>query len=319
MYYLTQHEFLSRTLHDHDYALLHLIGRGGNGEVYLARHCRTKEYYAVKVTGGTNRAQELQALQSIWHPHIVYLYEAFTVNDLLFLVFEYCPGGCLALKVQGCPIPRSDLFPICRQLISAVKACHAQRLAHLDIKPGNVLIDKHGRVKLADFGLSQMIQGDLSGQFKGTPIYLPPEILQKRPYDPFKADIWSLGVTLYCLAVGQKPWTDLPLVFRRPLEELGEIDPCVPKRLASLLRKMIRLDPDERIGIDQIDLTVFEGRPVRSIIRNSGRSVLSNVRNPFVPGSFSRLRQTPSFCGLGPPACEKELIHEIYDSSDCSD
>jgi serine/threonine protein kinase len=217
----------------------------------------------------THALQELQALRSLWNPNVIYLYESFVECGVSFLIFEYCPGGSLADKIKHKPIPRNELDPICCQLISALRACHAQHIAHLDIKPENILIDKNGRVKLADFGTSQIINGGLSCQFKGSPAFLAPEILRGQPYNPFKADVWSLGVTLYGLAAGTLPWAgSLEEYLAQAAHGLGQVDPIIPKKLVKLLKLMIRPNPAERVSLNQIDLSNFDARPIQAVERS---------------------------------------------------
>jgi serine/threonine protein kinase len=266
---ILSYDQICNALATHGYTLLSLLGRGGQGAVYLCKDSQTEERYAAKVSSMTHALQELQSLRSLWNPNVIYLYESFVECGVSFLIFEYCPGGSLADKILHKPIPRNELDPICLQLISALRACHAQHIAHLDIKPQNILIDKIGRVKLADFGTSQIINGGLSHQFKGSPAFLAPEIFRGQPYNPFKADVWSLGVTLYGIAAGTLPWADsLEKYLVQAAHGLGQVDPIIPKKLVKLLRLMIRPNPAERVSLNQIDLSIFDARPIKAVQRS---------------------------------------------------
>jgi serine/threonine protein kinase len=297
MYSLISRETLIEALAKHGYTSVTTLGRGGYGEVYLVHYEGTDEQYAVKVSRSKGPAQELKALKSIWHPHIVYLYDTFVEQELLFLVFEYCSGGSLAKKVEEKPLSRRELCSVSAQVISALKACHLQNLAHLDIKPGNILIDKYGRAKLADFGISQMIKSGYSRQFQGTPSFTAPEILRKAPFDPFKADVWSLGVTLFRLATGEYPGN----VGSRPFQ-VELLYSQVPAFIAKLIVEMMEPAPAKRIKLEDIDLRLFEMKPInRDLVRRSlpiqlaeGRKALSGLLRPTVSLTSISFRECPS-------------------------
>jgi serine/threonine protein kinase len=255
MFSLISRTSLTQALAKHGYTPIGTLGKGGYGEVYLAYHEQSKQQYAVKITQSSGRTCEVDALKSIWHPHVVYLYDTFLEDDLLFLVFEYCPGGSLSKFAQGKPLPRRVLLAICPQVIAALKACHAQKLAHLDIKPGNILIDKYGRAKLTDFGISQISRNGVSWQFQGTLAFTAPEILHRLPYDPFKADVWSLGVTFYRLATGEFPGS---LPFR--MIQSGLLHAGLPGKIAALFIQMMEPCPGKRIKLEDINLELFETR-----------------------------------------------------------
>jgi 5'-AMP-activated protein kinase catalytic alpha subunit len=265
--------------------------------------------------------QEIDALKSLWHPNIVYLYETFIEIEVLFLVFEYCPGGSLASRLHGGPMPQSELYPICQQLIAAVQACHSHGLAHLDIKPANVLIDKHGRVKLADFGTALIAKGGLSKQTKGTPAFLPPEILQKPAYDPFKADVWSLGVTIYTLAAGKLPWPAAPSAFGLRMNGLVSFGPAIPFELKTLLRSMVEPAPEARIRIDQINLNMFDTKPIKRSQFVPPKSRIGLVVPMRCPGSITAYRSKERLCSrcplprASPTFALPPLSRAIFDST----
>jgi serine/threonine protein kinase len=257
----------------HGYNLVRHINTGSQGSVYLCRSHRDSLEYAVKV--GKNRAtiQELEALKTVWAPNVIYIYETFVEHGLTFIVLEYCPGGSLADLLRAGPVPRERLLAMCEQLTNALRACHSANMAHGDIKPHNVLIDKHGRVKLADFGLAQVHENCASTQFKGSLAYIAPEVLLGEVFDPFRADIWSLGVTFYEMATGKLPWAENlrpDEFYDHIIGGIRTIDPTVPKALADLMRMMVVADPAGRIRLDQIDVTMFRMVVVRRVSSLSG-------------------------------------------------
>jgi serine/threonine protein kinase len=196
------------------------------------------------------------------------MYDSFVESKYRFIVLEYCPGGSLAEKLAAGPLAREELFSACVQLISALRACHSVRVAHSDLKPQNILLNRQGRLKLADFGLANVHQGDLSSQFKGSLAYIAPEVLRHELFDPFKADVWSLGVTFYVMATGKLPWpenlrsSELYDCIVRGLPPLGD---SIPHELASLLPQMVVPDPAQRLSIDQVDPRQFLPPEIRRV------------------------------------------------------
>jgi serine/threonine protein kinase len=239
-------DVLCNILEKHGYTLIESIGKGGEGEVYLCNHNATNAKYAIKVT--TTR-QEREALMRLWHPNVIYLYDSFIESGRAFLVFEYCEGGNLEKRIQKGDISQNELFSISCHLVLAVQACHSAQIAHLDIKPSNILLTKEGRIKLADFGIAVGTKSHVWGQSRGSPGFVAPEIGTGRPYDPFKADIWSLGVTLHYLATRKLPWSISKAEYRyRGEVGIQVIDPIVPRGIAQLLKMMLRSPPESRIA-----------------------------------------------------------------------
>jgi serine/threonine protein kinase len=254
------HSLFLSILSSHGYEYISEIGVGGQAVVYLCRNERDLELYAVKIMRATDSASvpaELRALQSVWNPHVINVYDSYIESDFRFLTLEYCPGGSLFDMLSEGPLPMDVLWPLAKQIVGALNACHTHGVAHLDIKPQNILIDKHGRAKLCDFGIAVM--GEHSNQFKGSIAFLAPEILRRMDYyDPFKADVWSLGVTLHVLATGKLPWPEnLKEFFEAVAKGLGQVDARVPDDFVALLRKMIVPDPAERARLADI-MEAFE-------------------------------------------------------------
>jgi serine/threonine protein kinase len=269
-------EHLAHIFQLHDYHLVSDIGAGANGSVFLCVSSRDQEHYAIKVGNEKATLQELEALQSIWHPNIIYIYETFVERGCTFIVLEYCPGGTLADVLMHGPMPRNQLFLIALQLVNALRTCHGAKIAHGDIKPQNIFMNKSGRAKLADFGLAKVHEGDLSVQFKGSLAYLAPEVIRHDAFDPFKADVWSLGVTFYAMAAGKLPWPEQ--IKQAQFHDyicggLREIDPIVPPEFAAILQSMIVGDPVRRVSADEINTNVLQAatRPQGAVNRSRSR------------------------------------------------
>jgi serine/threonine protein kinase len=236
------------------------LGAGAQGCIKLCLSTRDSVLYAVKVSHATDFcAQEVDSLTSVWNPYIINIYETFVEADLRFQVLEYCPGGSLQALVARSVLSEQRMFSLCREMIEAVRACHERGIAHLDIKPQNILIDKYGRAKLADFGLSHRAVSGEAVPPRGTFFFMAPEITQGKPYDPLKADIWSLGVTLYYLWAGDIPWpkerTECRVAMQYGLDQAAKE---VPLEVANVLRRMINTVPDLRPSCDELlELPVF--------------------------------------------------------------
>lgn len=176
---------------------------------------------------------------------------------LLFMILEYCPYGSLSdyLKEHQVMSPPL-LFSICAQAIDALKFCHENNVAHRDIKPANFLLDKNNRLKLADFGLSDFLDHeDESDLVIGSRLYMSPQLFTTKKSDPFKNDVWSLGVTFYQLSMGFIPWRNQSLQQMKMTITMGNFNfnhfKGSPQFIRSL-REMLQPEPDRRWTIDQL-------------------------------------------------------------------
>jgi serine/threonine protein kinase len=160
---------------------------------YDERKKRSNEFNFIAAQCGDNRSDgaikkfppcvkhHQEFFNSIWHPNIIYIYEPFVEINLRRL--EYCPRGTIADHVANGPLPNQQLYRISEQLINALRACHATKIAHGDINQHNIFLSKHGRAKLVDFGLAIIHETDPSCQFKGSIGYLAPEVLRHDAFD----------------------------------------------------------------------------------------------------------------------------------------
>lgn len=199
--------------------ILELIGTGNYGSVVKARYKETDQLVAIKQFSSDealdldSAAREVRVLQDCQHPNIIGYYEAFRHQSELWLVMEYCDGGSIDLvrKMLRENISESCLAYVAHEVLQGLQYLHAHHKIHRDIKPGNILINSKGEVKLCDFGITAELQHTLSrrNSYWGTMLYMAPEILNGTDYDE-RADLWSLGMTLLELAEGKLPITRLP-------------------------------------------------------------------------------------------------------------
>uniref|UniRef100_A0A8D0D7D4 non-specific serine/threonine protein kinase n=1 Tax=Sander lucioperca TaxID=283035 RepID=A0A8D0D7D4_SANLU len=195
------------------------LGDGAFGKVYKAQNKQNGTLAAAKVIDTKTEDEledymvEIEILASCNHHHIVKLLDAFYFEGKLWILIEFCAGGAvdaIMLELER-PLTEPQIRVVCRQTLEALSYLHENKVIHRDLKAGNILLSLDGEVKLADFGVSAKNTKTLQRRdsFIGTPYWMAPEVVmcetsKDRPYD-FKADIWSLGVTLIELAQIEPP------------------------------------------------------------------------------------------------------------------
>ncbi|MEQ1859666.1 MAG: bifunctional serine/threonine-protein kinase/formylglycine-generating enzyme family protein [Chthoniobacteraceae bacterium] len=232
-----------------------LLGRGGMGAVYRARQKSLDRLVAIKLLPfelgvredfAERFRREATSLARLSHPHIVAVHDFGQADDgHFFMVMEYVEGSDLAARLQAGPLPPEDALAIVRQVCDALEFAHSQGVVHRDIKPGNVLLDATGRVKVTDFGIAQLAGDEprtaltATGVMLGTPEYVAPEQMLPAATVDHRADIFSVGVMLYELLTGQ-----LPRGVFRPLAQL------VPaaRSLDRVLTRALQSEPGRRFS-----------------------------------------------------------------------
>jgi serine/threonine protein kinase len=231
------------------YEILEELGRGGMGVVYKARQVKLDRLVALKVLPPETAAEvafaerftrEARALARLNHPHIIAIYDFGQEGSLSYFVMEYVAGINLRDRMRQGPLPPGEALAIMLQLCDALQYAHEEGIVHRDIKPENVLLDKKGRVKVADFGIAKLLQGQTSRytltspwQVIGTVRYMAPEQMDNPLALDHRADIYSLGVVFYEMLTGALPLGRFP----HPSEKAG-VDP----RLDEVV--LTALDPD---------------------------------------------------------------------------
>jgi len=247
------------------YILGETLGVGSFGKVKTATHQLTGHKVAVKilnrqkiknldVVGKIRR--EIQNLKLFRHPHIIKLYQVISTPTDIFMVMEYVSGGELFdYIVKHGKLKESEARRFFQQIISGVDYCHRHMVVHRDLKPENLLLDNHLDVKIADFGLSNMMMdGEFLRTSCGSPNYAAPEVISGKLYAGPEVDIWSCGVILYALLCGTLPFDDehVPTLFRKIKSGVFPIPEYLNKSVVSLLTSMLQVDPLKRATIEDI-------------------------------------------------------------------
>jgi serine/threonine protein kinase len=282
------------------YRVLEVLGAGGMGTVYKAIHRLMERVVALKVIARrlTDRPdfverfrREVKAAARLAHPNIVTAHDADRAGDTHFLVMEYVAGTSLDRVVERRgPLPVGEACELIRQAALGLQYAHERGMVHRDVKPHNLLRTPGGQVKILDFGLARVVDEGAptatplpSGNFLGTPDYVAPEQARDPGSADIRADIYSLGCTLYHLLAGRPPFpTGTALQKLLAHQEcappaLTAVRGDVPEALTRILDRMLAKDPGRRyqtpaeVAEELARLTEPDAAPVR---RRPSRRVL---------------------------------------------
>jgi WD40 repeat protein len=301
------------------YAMLGMLGRGGMGVVYKARHLGLKREVALKMMlhaehAGADQHQrfqaEAEAVARLQHPHIVQVYDVGEHNGLPYFSMEYCAGGSLAGQLDGTPWDGRRAANLVQTLATAMQAAHAAGVVHRDLKPRNVLLTADGTPKVTDFGLAKRLDVPgltATGAVLGTPSYMAPEQAsgKSRAVGP-TADVYALGAILYECLTGRPPFrattavdTVLQVVSDEPVA-VRKLQPKLHRDLETICHKCLQKEPTKRYGSAEAlaeDLRRFgAGEPVKARPMGvQGRAVRWARRRPAIAGLLALV----AFVGVG--------------------
>ena len=247
------------------YRIIEQLGQGGMATVFKAYHASLDRYVALKAlhpafnedtTFEARFQREARVVAKLEHPHIVPVYDYAEHEKRPYLVMKYIEGDTLKARLSEGPLSSEEIARVVDTVGSALAYAHRQGVLHRDIKPSNVLVSKDGEMYLADFGLARMAQSGestlSSDMIMGTPQYISPEqALGKNDLDA-RTDIYSFGVMLYEMVVGQVPFSaDTPFSvihdhIYTPLPLPHMVNPNVPEAVERVLLKSLAKDRADR-------------------------------------------------------------------------
>lgn len=248
-----------------NYKLGKTLGIGAFGKVKVAVHVLTGHKVAIKIL---NRKKiknmdmeekvrrEIKILRLFMHPHIIRLYEVIETTTDIFVVMEYVKCGELFDHiVEKGRLQEEEARNFFQQIIAGVEYCHKNKVCHRDLKPENLLLDAKYNVKIADFGLSNIMQdGHLLKTSCGSPNYAAPEVISGKLYAGPEVDVWSCGVILYALLCGTLPFDDenIPNLFKKIKGGIYTLPSHLSALARDLIPRMLVVDPIKRMTIPQI-------------------------------------------------------------------
>jgi eukaryotic-like serine/threonine-protein kinase len=259
------------------YRILEKIGEGGMGEVWKAQDTRLDRPVALKFLPADRMADpdrklrfvhEAKAASALNHPNIVTIYDIGSQDGLDYIAMEFISGKTLDQLIGAKGFPHAQATRWAIQIAGALGAAHAKGIVHRDVKPGNIMVNDQGIVKVLDFGLSKLIDlivpSDVTatatlvkelrteeGALVGTVAYMSPEQAESRPVDA-RSDIFSFGALLYEMVTGRRPFAGdskisiLAGILREEPAAVSSFAPDVPQDLERIIARCLRKDPARR-------------------------------------------------------------------------
>jgi WD40 repeat protein/serine/threonine protein kinase len=329
------------TSFDH-FRVIRLLGRGGMGEVYLARDEQLGRKVALKVirkelAGARDSLDrflfEARTTARFNHPHIVTIYAVGEVNGTPYVALEYLEGQNLADRSSEYSLSLYEALRTCLAIAQAINEAHSHDVMHRDLKPENVLIPTDGRVRVVDFGLAYALDPKAqqntptsgsggSGKIHGTPAYMAPE--QWAGEVTPTTDVWAIGLILYELIAGSRPYPDVgPIVMMHKVtsskevsleEGLEEAPPGVVELVRDCLKKQPRARPSAAQVVERLMEQIYEGRrhfeqgesPFRGLLAFAERHAdYFFGRDTEIASCSERMRQEPIMAIVGPSGVGK--------------
>lgn len=291
------------------YQIKELIGRGGMGIVFRARHLALDREVALKTISMTGPNQKLlrsrlqreaEAMASLHHPHIVQIFEILDSDGTMVLALEYIRGGSLADRLRESVLSPPEAARLMELVARTMQDTHDADILHRDMKPANILLTEDGIPKITDFGLARRVEepGDTqTGQIIGTPSYLAPEQAQGfEGWSTPAVDIYGIGAVLYEALTGRPPFrsatsfeTLRQVIHEEPVPP-SRLQPRLPRDIVTICLKCLRKDPSKRYGSC--------GELADDLQRyQSGEPILARRVSPIVRG-LKWIRRHPLVSGL---------------------
>ncbi|XP_020107815.1 serine/threonine-protein kinase TIO isoform X2 [Ananas comosus] len=241
-----------------DYHVIELVGEGSFGKVYKGRRKYTRQFVAMKFIlkhGKSekdlhNLRQEIEILRKLKHENIIEMLDSFETPQEFCVVTEFAQGELFEILEDDKCLPEEQVQAIAKQLVKALYYLHSNRIIHRDMKPQNILIGAGSVVKLCDFGFARAMSANtvVLRSIKGTPLYMAPELVREQPYN-HTADLWSLGVILYELFVGQPPFytNSVYALIRHIVKDPVKYPDTMSPNFKSFLKGLLNKVPQNRL------------------------------------------------------------------------
>ena len=247
------------------FKLLDPIGKGKFATVFLGIHEESKEKVAIKkikkseLNNDNLLSKEINIHKILFHPYLVKMHCVIEKDENIYIITDYCAkGDILNYIIEHGNLNESQSCKYFQQILSSLEYLHKNNICHRDIKPENILLDEYDNVKLSDFGLSKKFEkNELLNTACGSPLYAAPEMLLGKPYKGTNIDVWSLGVSLYIMVCGDFPFdvedgNDQKALIYKIIQGKYIIPDFVSPLLKDLIQRILEIDPDKRITIDEI-------------------------------------------------------------------
>jgi serine/threonine protein kinase/Tol biopolymer transport system component len=289
------------------YKLLELLGRGGMGEVYLALDHRLNRRIALKLLPAgididpdrvRRFEQEARAASAISHPNVAHIYEIGEEQGRRYITMEYVRGQTLRQALMQGSLEVCKAIDVAIQIALALAAAHEAGVVHRDIKPENIMLSTDGYVRVLDFGLAKLVENRLYSSdpealplpslhtepelLMGTSDYISPEQVRRQPVEKL-TDLWSLGVVLYEMLAGHRPFRGrepsevIVAILEREPEPISDVRPGLPLALQEVVSKALLKTPEDRYQSAQI--IEAELRRVRRIVEENGPAPKSEAND----------------------------------------